>query len=160
MTVSRSLGVSVLLAMLLAGCTKPDPAAAPAADAPAPAASADPAAQAPAPAPAVMMYNAYTSNALKQDGEAGEPARIFKSGEKIYAGAVLHGEASSAVIKVEWFAGDEKALGSAETTIPVKTASVATVEIAQATPLAAGTYKALVYLNDAPSWELFFEVSP
>lgn len=157
MTISRSVWISVLLATSLAACTKPDatdatPAAMPT--------TASGEAATPAPAPVVMVFNAYTSNILNQNGEAGEPTRIFKSGEKIYIGAVLHGDAASVVVKAEWFDGDEKSLGSAETTLAAKTATVATVELVQPTPLAVGTYKALVYLNGAPSWELLFEISP
>lgn len=163
MTISRSVCIPLLLAVLLAACTKPqEPAASP--GTPATAAqggTAAPTTEAPPPStPAVLVYNAYTSNSVNQNAEAGEPTRLFKSGEKIYVGVVLHGEAASASVKVEWFAGDEKALGSEEVAVPAKTATVATVEISRTAPLAPGAYKALVYLDGAPSWELFFDVSP
>jgi hypothetical protein len=160
MTVSRSVWIPALLVVLLTACTKPEepsvsPSSPPAAvsqEAPAPVS------ELPAPAPALLVYNAYSSNLLSLNGEAGEPARVFNPGDKVYVGVVLRGEAASGRVKVEWFAGDEKLLGTEETTIPVKTAAVATVELSRAAPLAPGTYKALVYLNDAPSWELLFEV--
>jgi hypothetical protein len=162
MTIFRSAWISLLFAMLLAGCTKPqEPGASP--GAPATSASQEaggPATEAPPPStPALLVYNAYTSNTINQNAEAGEPTRVFKSNEKVYVGVVLHGEAASAGIKVEWFSGDEKVLGAEEVAVPVKTATVATVELSRAAPLVPGTYKALVYLNGAPSWELFFDVS-
>ena len=115
MTISRSVCIPLLLAVLLAACTKPqEPAASPGTSATAAQeGTAAPTAEAPPPStPAVLVYNAYTSNSVNQNAEAGEPTRLFKSGEKVYVGVVLHGEAASASVKVEWFlAGDEKALG-------------------------------------------------
>ncbi len=162
MTVSRIVWIPALLVVLLAACTKPEPSGASPAT---PAAGASTEATAPvsevaAPVPALLVYNAYSSNTLSLNGEAGEPSRVFSAGDKIYVGVVLRGEAATAAVKVEWFAGDEKALGVEETAVSVKTAAVATVELSRTAPLAPGNYRALVYLNGAPSWELNFEVSP
>lgn len=156
----RLAGIA-LAALIATGCTKPLPEET--AAAPAPAAAADdsaatPATDQPAAAP-VTLYNAYTSNSLTPEGVAGEPGKTFKSSDKIYVGAVVHGRAASSTIKVEWTANGASSPSSGETSIAVTDASVATVELTQAGPLAAGSYKVLVYLDGAPGWELTFDVT-
>ena len=106
----------------------------------------------------VTLYNAYTANSLTTEGVAGEPGKVFKTSDKIYVGAVVHGQAASSTIKVEWTANGATSPSSGQTSIPVTGASVATVELTQARPLAAGNYDVLVYLDGAPSWELTFDV--
>ena len=150
------LGAITLLAVMATACTKPlpaDTAAKPASD---PSVAATPAAPAAAP---VMLYNAYTANSLTPEGIAGEPSKVFKTSDKIYVGAVIHGQAASSTIKVEWSTNDAITPYSGETSIPVTGASVATLELTQAGPLAAGNYKVLVYLDGAPGWELNFDVA-
>ena len=146
----RVLAIASAL-VLAAGCTKPVPAET--ATTPAPAATTE----APATAP-VMLFNAYTSNALTPEGIPGEPAKVFKTSDKIYVGAVVHGEAASSTIKVEWTAEGASAPSSDETSMPVKSASVAAVDLTKAAPLAPGKYNVLVYLDGVPGWELAFDV--
>ncbi len=155
--------VAVTLAALMAtACTKPLPAETGAAPTPPVEGSAatPPAAEANIPAAApTTLYNAYTANSLTPEGVAGDPGKAFKTSDKIYVGAVVHGQSASSTIKVEWTANAATTPSSGETSIPVTGASVATVELTQAGPLAAGNYKVLVYLDGAPGWELTFDVT-
>jgi len=157
---SMRIAIIASAVLLAAACTKPVPAetgATPAtgADSTAPAAAP---AEAPATA-AVSLYNAYTSNGLTPEGVAGEPGKSFKTSDKIYVGAVVHGQAASSKVKVEWSAEGATTPSSDETTLAVTGASVATVEVTKTAPLAAGKYKVLVYLDGAPAWELAFDVA-
>ena len=159
----RLAGVT-LAALMITACTKPLPADTGAEPAPAPtsegAAATSPATTSDMPAAApVSLYNAYTASTLTQDGTAGEPSKAFKTSDKIYVGAVVHGQAAASSIKVEWSVDGATSPNSGETSIPVTGASVATVELTKAGPLAAGSYKVLVYLDGAPGWELAFDVT-
>lgn len=162
MNTLRSLRMAVLtLAISMAvACTKPMPAETGAASAPAPATDSSPmpTTDTPAAAPATL-YNAYTASSLTPEGVAGEPGKVFKTSDRIYVGAVVHGQAASSTIKVEWTGNGATSPSSTETSIPVTGASVATVELTQAGQLAAGNYKVLVYLDGVPGWELAFEVA-
>lgn len=157
---SMRIAIITSAVLLAAACTKPVPADT--ATAPAAGASAEAPAAAPAEAPAaaaVSLYNAYTSNGLTPEGVAGEPGKSFKTSDKIYVGAVVHGQAAASKVKVEWSAEGAATPSSDETTIAVTGASVATIDVTKTAPLAAGKYKVLVYLNGAPGWELAFEVT-
>lgn len=157
MSTIRILSVAIA-ALVATACTKPQPTEPAANSVSSPADRAT--APSPAAKPAVFLYNAYLSNGLTAEGVAGEPGKQFRVGDKIYAGAVVHGNAPAASIKVEWTADPGVAPSSGETSIPVVGASVATVDLTSARPLAAGNYKALVYLDGAPGWELEFTVTP
>lgn len=111
----------------------------------------------PAKAP-LVLFNAYTAKMLAANHDAGTPTTEFSIGDKVYVGAVIHGEGSSVDIKVEWSLVGGPVMGSEEATIQVATAAVATLDLTKAAPLGAGTYKAVVLLNGKPSWELHFKV--
>ena len=140
------------LMALLAGCTKPAGTEAAATPGTPAAATTAPAASSP-----VLLYNAYTSKALAADGSPAEPIKLFDAGDRVYVGVVLHGQAASAKIRVEWSRAGA-AVGSGATELAVAGATVGMVEATREGPLAAGEYKALVYLDGAPSWELAFTV--
>ena len=152
------MAVLTLAISMAAACTKPMPAETGAAPAPAADSSPMPTTDKPAAAPATL-YNAYTASSLTPEGVAGEPGKVFKTSDRIYVGAVVHGQAASSTIKVEWTGNGATSPSSTETSIPVTGASVATVELTQAGQLAAGNYKVLVYLDGVPGWELAFEVA-
>lgn len=157
---SMRIAIVASAVLLVAACTKPVPADTTTAAPPATEADATASKEAPAEATAaVTLYNAYTSSGLTPEGIAGEPGKSFKTSDKIYVGAVLHGQAASSEIKVEWTAEGATAPSSDSATIAVTGASVATVEVTKAAPLAAGKYKVLVYLDGAPAWELAFDVA-
>lgn len=154
------IAVVTFAALLAAACTKPAPTdaavSAPAADNGAAAAADAPAAPV---AAAATLHNVYASSTLTPDGAAGEPSKAFKTSDKVYVSAVVHGQASAAVVKVEWTADGAAVPNSEETSLPVTGASIATVELTKASALAAGKYKVLVYLDGAPAWELAFDVT-
>jgi hypothetical protein len=154
------IAVVSLAALFAAACTKPAPTdaagATPATDSGATAASVE----TPAPAAAAAtLHNVYASSALTADGAAGEPSKAFKTSDKVYVSAVVHGQASAAAVKIEWTAEGATAPSSEETSIPVTGSSVATVELTKAAALAAGKYKVMVYLDGAPAWELALDVT-
>lgn len=159
---SKRIATITLATLLAAACTKPAPTPTDATTAPAAGGSVETPAATPVQAPVVSpvaLYNAYTSSSLTAEGVAGEPGKSFKTSDKIYVGAVVHGQAASSKIKVEWSVEGAAAPSSGETAIPVTGASVATVELTKTAPLAVGKYKALVYLDGAPAWELAFDVA-
>lgn len=157
---SVRLAIITTAVLLTAACTKPDPAdtaATPAAEGSAASSTAELASA--SAAAAVTLYNAYTSDGLTPQGIAGDPGKSFKTSDRIYVGAVVHGEAASSTIRVEWAAEGGATPNTDETVIAVTGASVATIDLTKSAPLAAGSYKVLVYLDGAPAWELAFEVT-
>lgn len=106
----------------------------------------------------VTLTNAYTAKTLERNGDAGAPTHLFMSSDKIYVGVVLHGEANSASVKIDWSLASGPVLGSEEVAIPVVKAAVATLDLTKNEQLKAGEYKVLVVLNGKPSWELRFNV--
>ena len=159
MNASR-IAVVTFAALIAAACTKPVPTdaagATPATDN---GAAAVPAETPPPAAAAATLHNVYASSTLTPDGAAGEPSKSFKTSDKVYVSAVVHGQASAAVVKVEWTADGAAVPSSEETSIPVTGASIATIELTKASALAAGRYKVLVYLDGAPAWELVLDVT-
>lgn len=155
------IAIVTFAALMAAACTKPAPAdAAGTAPGTGNGAAAVPA-ETPAPAAvaAITLHNVYASSTLTPDGAAGEPSKAFKTSDKVYVSAVVHGQASAAVVRVEWTADGAAVPSSEETSIPVTGASIATMELTKASALAAGKYKVLVYLDGAPAWELAFDVT-
>lgn len=106
----------------------------------------------------VMLFNAYTSKELDTNNNAGVPTRDFTPSDKVYVGVVVHGEADTAHIRIDWSLANGAALGNAETSVPVVKAAVATFDLSKEAPLKAGSYKVLVSLNGKPGWELNFVV--
>lgn len=106
----------------------------------------------------LALYNAYAAKTLAANHDAGSPTTAFSTADKVYVGAVVHGEGSSVEIRVEWSLVGGPVIGSEEVTLQVATAAVATLELSKTAPLAAGNYKAIVLLNGKPSWELNFRV--
>lgn len=122
------------------------------------ASTADPAVQATV-APTVKIRNAYLSNVLDDAGNPGAPVAAVKAGEKAYLGVVVEGQKAESTVKVEWFDAAGTKLGEGETRIPVNGASIAKVEMTAQAPLVPGKYKALVWLNGVPSWEVAYLVN-
>lgn len=149
-----NLMVVTAVCVAAAACTKPAPEVAVT-----PTAESTVAPQTAVSATSTMIYNAYTSNDLGLDGAPGQPGRAFLSSDKVYVGVVLHGQAVKADVKVEWSDTAGIVRGSEQTSIPVKEASVATLEITKGGALSPGEYTILVSLDDKPGWELKIDVA-
>lgn len=143
-------GLVLTFAFLLAGCSQKETDGA---------ASADHANSISAPVKVpVTLNNAYMAKTLDANHMAVAPTTDFNVADKIYVGVVLHGQAALVKVKVEWSLADGSELSSQETALPVATAAVATLELSRAAPLKMGDYKAVVFLDGKPSWELKFKV--
>ena len=152
---TRPLLTLVASGLLLGACTKP-PAAAPVAGSTAPQATNGRSLA----ATPVTLFNAFTASERDADGQATAPARTFPAGTVVLVGTVLHGQAPAAKVEVEWGTTLGTLVGKDAVDTAVMDATVATIPLNKGQPLPAGSYKALVRLDGAPSWELMFEVSP
>lgn len=144
------LGTVLASSFLFAGCTQQGQVSAP---------SAGHASSVAAPAEMpLMLYNAFTAKSIDTGHPSGVLTKSFGVSDPIFVGAVIHGKAASAVVKVEWSLVGGPVLGSEEVTIPVADAAVATLNLSKGAPLGVGSYKAIVLLNGKPEWELEFRV--
>lgn len=152
---TRSILALLASALVLAACTKPPQAPEAATTTPA-----EPTNGRPVGATPVTLFNAFTASQRDAEGNATAPAKAFPAGTVVLVGAVLHGQAPAANVKVEWGTPSGTLTGQSAIDTAVKETAVVTLPLNDGKPLPAGSYKILVFLNGAPSWELMFDINP